>query len=52
VHGGQKSQSQGGGGQRSRSKGRSDGKPREISMSGEPGKKKSSIGRFLGFGRR
>ena len=42
----------------SRSRGRSDGKPRNISMSGEPGKaaggpsKKGGIGRFLGFGRR
>lgn len=49
----------GGGGNRSRRGGRSDGKPRDISMSGEPGKKssggpakKGGIGRFLGFGRR
>jgi ATP-dependent RNA helicase RhlE len=48
---------QGGGG--SRRGGRSDGKPREVSMSGEPGMKssggatkKGGIGRFLGFGRR
>ena len=48
-----------GGGNRSRRGGRSDGKPRDISMSGEPGKKsaggpvkKGGIGRFLGFGRR
>ena len=47
---------QGGQGQgqaRSRRGGRSDGKPRDISMSGEPGKKSSGgISRFLGFGRR
>jgi ATP-dependent RNA helicase RhlE len=44
---------QGGGGGRSRRGGRSDGKPRDISMSGEPGKKSSGgIGRFLGFGRK
>ena len=44
---------QGGGGGRSRRGGRPDGKPREISMSGEPGKKSSGgIGRFLGFGKR
>ena len=42
-----------------KSRGRSDGKPRVVSMSGEPGKtssgsgnKKGGIGRFLGFGRR
>jgi len=57
--GGQKPQgSAGGGEQRSRSRGRSDGKPRSVSMSGEAGKsaggpaKKGGIGRFLGFGRR
>jgi ATP-dependent RNA helicase RhlE len=49
----------GGGGNRSRRGGRSDGKPRVISMSGEPGKKsaggaskKGGFGRFLGFGSR
>jgi len=47
-----------GGPRESRSRGRSDGKPRNLSMSGEPGKtaggsaKKGGIGRFLGFGRR
>ena len=46
------------GGARSRRGGRSDGKPREVSMSGEAGKNpqgsssKKSIGRFFGFGRR
>jgi ATP-dependent RNA helicase RhlE len=56
---GQKPQgSAGGGEQRSRTRGRSDGKPRSVSMSGEAGKsaggpaKKGGIGRFLGFGRR
>ncbi|KAB2640235.1 MAG: DEAD/DEAH box helicase [Verrucomicrobia bacterium] len=47
-----------GGHRQSRSRGRSDGKPRNIAMNGEPGKtaggpaKKGGIGRFLGFGRR
>lgn len=63
---GAKSQAQGDGNfeavkgesRQSRSRGRSDGKPRNISMRGEPGKtaggpaKKGGLGRFLGFGRR